>query len=413
MPQGATVRRRRLVRNAAQRDEAPLNPQLCDNPSVGKPCKRSENMKPHDETPIDRALRQMASGSMPHRDIERLAGAIGPRDAVRLLETAAESAEPGVIDALYGAFGAFEFESSALCRAISCGNEGTAVSLAGHGATLEPVLRSIDAGNHPEASDADASPRLAAYLRENLSERTMFHDTSTDRLSTRCEADVAGIVYRMALKPSPRLDGRERRDLTTPARVIGRLADCSLLCSRDLLGLSLAAAIAGEVGLAVRLSGLVPADHPPVAVEVFVPGSNERVVLNEVSDLIYPGCSVECAQVALTRPSSEVSARWTPRLLNGSPEVVRRMVRKMMPGPDAPVASAGRLLVFLASHNFVDEMMVLSSWPRPSSDEAFSAESMTEAIKAAADNGHADAAAWLLSERARRHGSGDLVDLAL
>ncbi len=321
--------------------------------------------------------------------IQPYVGQIAPDDAVSLLDAAAAYCDYKVVDELFKMFGKFEFVASALCHAIGKGDTQMAIDLAKRGATLDLELNDMQI---PGDTDHDKANRRTRYLGRYLADDT-FKYIGSGRALTFNAANVSGFIYRLCNTP---------RSHTT----IVALANEELLTSRDLKGLCLSAASEGKYDLARELIGMGALNGSKVLIEVNRPGVPRMVPIQDVEDLLYPGCDRACAEFVCGSVPDRVSGCWANAYLSEDPETVRVMVPHLK---SEDVLDKASLMELLARNDYRDELQTVAGW-----DGALTAENLQRAIEAASDAGHVGTSAWLLQKkRELPDGGGFDIDLSL
>lgn len=331
--------------------------------------------------------------------IASFSGVLVPSQVVDLFDAAVRGCDGSIIERLLLLFGMPEFPAAPLCHAIAQGNGSAARVLLSHGAELSAKLYVPD----QVVPDSTSSSRLSRYLEHSL--ECSATDSSPDvalmdeirrchkeaPLVRFCAATLEGFAYRLCITQRG-------------APLVVELARKGLFNGQDLWGLCLALALAERFGDARALLEAGAQFEEGVAVACLRPGE-ERLEPSRVSgigDLLFPGCSRECAAFVCAEAPETVSSRWSDAFLDHDPEVIRTLFAHLC---EEYVGDVGRLLSVLAANGFVREVSQILAW-----DGTQDPGSLQRALEAAADAQRFETCAVLIEhKRAMDRNGGNLA----
>lgn len=324
---------------------------------------------------------------------------VSPIAAVDLLERACTLSTTAVVEAVYQAFPELAYESWALALALRCANEPVARLLLDRGVDLLGEVR------QPTSFRA-LLPHEGSFTRFDLTRTspTLFLNPMDPTVSTEVFEPFRGRANESLSKPAYAAP----TDLAATCDLVARLASegrFDAVVFDDLLRAALVRA-----WHALRHEG----EHDEEVAETCLSlgarmlemyhmrGQGDEYVRLILGNLIVPKAHPRIVSFVC----DEAPAVFLERLhaltwLRADVGLVAQMVPHL--SPSTPERN-GTLLVVLARAGRMAELELLANW-----QETFTAENVDAAMQAAAEAGHAEAAAWLLARRPRagRGAQGD------
>ena len=274
---------------------------------------------------------------------------VDPFKAVELLIRAAVNDDVLSIEKLFDVFGSFEMPSIALCYAIAMGHDASARALLAHRVTLrtelEPTPRSNELGSQARRRERYINELLCTYYgRGGIPGRQGFLETGP-----------SGYIYLMTLS-----------DKSDP--LIAAYAREGLLCPRDLKGLMLACLAESfrhylcggpRPELAQLLADAGGVNDEAVCLHVIRGPYRQQDDIEELEDLLFPGCSPIVARYVCAHIPERIADLWDVRYLEQDPRVVRTLVPYLDP---QRLQNVPALLDVLARNGFDDMVKTVCDW---------------------------------------------------
>lgn len=330
--------------------------------------------------------------------LERLrpcAREVDPFKAVELLIRAAVNDDVSSIEKLFDVFGSFEMPSIALCYAIAMGHDASARALLAQGVTLRTEL---DPSSQPGVL-LGHTQRQERYINELLC--TYYGRGGIPGRQGFLEIGPSGYIYLMTLS--------EKSD-----PLIAAYAREGLLCPRDLKGLMLACLAESfrhylcggpRPELAQLLADVGGINDEAVCLHVIRGPYRQQDDIEEIEDLLFPGCSPIVARYVCAHIPERIADLWDERYLEQDPRVVRTLVPHLDP---QRLQNIPALLDVLARNGFDDAVKTVCDW-----QHGLTAHDLVHAIELASGAGRISTAALIMDIKNESFGAAAATSLEL